>query len=109
MLFRLNTLGVSGANMLKSYCDKAYPLPLSVSGCDTFIKLCMSGLPASGSTENSTATDTQEGISAVLALLHHMKQTSLPAPAVSTFTQATLCLLAQLKAGVPAHRVLVQL
>ncbi|KAL3162334.1 hypothetical protein ABBQ32_010017 [Trebouxia sp. C0010 RCD-2024] len=98
-----------GANMLKSYQDKAYTLLLSVSDCDTFIKLCMSDLPANGSTEQSVATETQEGISAALCLLHHMKQTSLPAPAVSTFTLATLCVLAQLRAGLPAHQDLMQL
>ncbi|KAL3141226.1 hypothetical protein ABBQ38_003567 [Trebouxia sp. C0009 RCD-2024] len=96
-----------GAHMLTSYHDKAYSIPLSVSDCDTFIKLCMQGWP--GSTEEGMEVDTQEGISAALCLLHHMKQTSLPAPAVSTFTQATLCALAQLKAGVPADQVLMQL
>ncbi|KAL3141229.1 hypothetical protein ABBQ38_003570 [Trebouxia sp. C0009 RCD-2024] len=98
-----------GAHMLTSYHDKAYSIPLSVSDCDTFIKLCMQGWP--GSTEEGVAVtvDTQEGISAALGLLHHMKQTSLPAPAVSTFTQATLCALAQLKGAVPAHQVLMQL
>ena len=77
--------------MLTSYQDKAYSRPLPVSDCDTFIKLCMPGVPANGSTEEDTEGRTQEGISAVLSLLHHMRQTSLPAPAVSTFLRP-LCL-----------------
>lgn len=95
--------------MLKSYHDKAYTLLLSVSDCDTFITLCMSSPPADGSTAEYIEECIQEASSAALCLLHHMEQTSLPAPAVSTFTQATLCALAQLRAGVSAYQVLLQL
>ena len=87
--------------MLMSYHEAAYAPLLSVSDCDAFVKLCKASEQAGGSLADS--------LSAALSLLHHMKQTSLPAPAVTTCTLATHCLLAQLTDGVPAHRVLVQL
>ena len=87
--------------MLESYHDKAHRLPLSIPDCDLFFKLCIQNEAASGSTEDS--------ISAALSVLHHMKQTSLPSPAVSTYVMATQCVLAQLKDGAPAHEVLMQL
>ena len=50
-----------------------------------------------------------DSLRAVLPLLQHMRQSSLPAPAVSTFTTAAECILTQLQDGTPAHQVLVQL
>ncbi|KAL3147632.1 hypothetical protein ABBQ38_014682 [Trebouxia sp. C0009 RCD-2024] len=50
--------------------------------------------------------DPQQGAN---MLKSYHKKAYVPAPAVSTFTQATLCVLAQLRAGVPAHQVLIQL
>ncbi|KAL3161697.1 hypothetical protein ABBQ38_008796 [Trebouxia sp. C0009 RCD-2024] len=94
-------LPLEGARMLTSYREEAYALPLSVSDCNTFLKLCKASEQAGGSLADS--------LSPALSLLHHMKQTSLPAPAVTTCTLATHCLLAQLTDGVPAHQVLVQL
>ena len=91
----------SGAKMLESYHDKVYSPPLSTPECDLFLTLCVQNQTAGGSTEDS--------ISAALSVLHHMKQTSLPFPAVSTYGMATQCVLAQLKDGVPAHEVLMQL
>ncbi|KAL3161691.1 hypothetical protein ABBQ38_008790 [Trebouxia sp. C0009 RCD-2024] len=92
---------LEGARMLTSYHEAAYALPLSVSDCNTFLQLCKASEQAGGSLADS--------LSPALSLLHHMKQTSLPAPAVTTCTLATHCLLAQLTDGVPAHQVLVQL
>lgn len=91
----------AGARMLRLYHEEAYAPPLLVSDCDTFLQLCKAGEQAGGSLADS--------LSAALSLLHHMKQTSLPAPAVTTCALATHCLLAQLTDGVPAHQVLVQL
>ncbi|KAL3161547.1 hypothetical protein ABBQ32_010414 [Trebouxia sp. C0010 RCD-2024] len=92
---------LEGARMLRLYHEEAYAPPLLVSDCDTFLQLCKAGEQAGGSLADS--------LSAALSLLHHMKQTSLPAPAVTTCALATHCLLAQLTDGVPAHQVLVQL
>ncbi|KAL3161708.1 hypothetical protein ABBQ38_008807 [Trebouxia sp. C0009 RCD-2024] len=77
---------LEGARMLRSYHEEAYAPPLSVTDCDTFLKLCKAGEQAGGSLADS--------LSAALSLLHHMKQTRLPAPAVTTCTLATHCLLA---------------
>lgn len=91
---------VAGAQMLKSYHEKAYS-PLSLPDCDTFFKLVIQTQSAGGSIE--------DGVGAALSVLHHMKQTSLPPPAASTFTLATQCVLAQLEDGAPSHEVLMQL
>lgn len=69
--------------MLKSYHEKAYSPPLSLLDCNTFFRLVVQGEPAGGSMEDS--------VSAALSMLHHMKQTSLPPPAATTFTLATQC------------------
>lgn len=100
-LFTWTIVVSAGARMLRCYLKEAYDAPLSVADCDTFVKLCTASAQAGGSIADS--------ISAALSLLHHMKQSRLPAPAVTTYTWATQCLLAQLTHGVPAHQVLVQL
>ncbi|MCJ1242614.1 hypothetical protein MMC14_010623, partial [Varicellaria rhodocarpa] len=89
------------AKMLQEYGKYAYSGPLSVPDCDKFIKLCAEEAQQEGSMADS--------ITAVVSLLHHLKDASSPRPSVSTFALAAECVLAQLGEGAPAHQIIVQL
>lgn len=91
----------AGANTLKSYPHDMYSAALSVAECDAFLMACIQ--------HGRECSSMADSVRAVLPLLHHLHQTSLPDPAVSTFALSAECISAQLEEGLPANQVLVQL